>query len=245
MQSIQSLLRFIYSVICYSTGVASLIIFILFVSDWLLPKTVNTMSVNGSLLNAVLINLLALSLFGLQHSLMARRSFKLWLTRFIHPSMERSTYILSTAFVIVLMCYMWVPMGEVVWQVHSQTITLLIQSIAVFGWTLLLAATFMLNHFELFGLSQTFNPLVGKAPFETGFRTPGIYKFIRHPIQTGVLIGMWSVPLSTVSHIMFAGGMSIYIVVGLYFEERDLVRDFGDDYLNYMARVKRLIPFVH
>ena len=159
--------------------------------------------------------------------------------------MERSTYVLSTALVIAAMGYLWVPMGVVIWQVDSESTALVIRGIALFGWTLLLIATFMLNHFELFGLSQTFNPLIGKSQPEDNFRSPGIYKFIRHPIQTGVLIGMWAVPLSTTSHLMFAGGMTIYIVVGLYFEERDLIRNFGNDYLDYMKRVKRLIPFVH
>jgi methanethiol S-methyltransferase len=245
MNTSNKILRFAYSLICYAAGVASLIYLILFVNDLFIGKTVNTLVDTHSWLDALLINLFALSLFGLQHSIMARRSFKLWLTRFIHPNMERSTYILSTALVITAMCYLWIPVGKVIWQVESDSTALLIRGIALFGWTLLLIATFMLNHFELFGLSQTFNPLFGKSQPEDNFRTPGIYKFIRHPIQTGVLIGMWAVPLSTSSHLMFAGGMTIYILVGLYFEERDLIREFGHDYLEYMKRVKRLIPFIH
>lgn len=244
MNPIKNILRFFYSLTCYSAGVASLIYFIAFVNDLYLPKTVNTISEINSISAAILINLFALSLFGLQHSIMARGAFKHWLALFIHPSIERSTYVLGTTLAIGAMCSLWVPFGPIVWQVESEIMVALIRILALFGWGFLLLATFMLNHFELFGLSQTFNPLRGKASPEKHFKTPGFYKFVRHPIQTGVLIGMWSVPVSTVSHLFFAGGMTLYIFVGLYFEEKDLLRDFGATYKDYMRRVKKLIPFI-
>jgi protein-S-isoprenylcysteine O-methyltransferase Ste14 len=244
MISSKNILRFVYSLICYALGVASLLYFIAFVNDLYLPKTVNTFSEIPSAPAAILINLFALSLFGLQHSIMARGTFKHWLTRFIHPSIERSSYVLGTTLAIGAMCWLWVPFGPVVWQVESEGMIILIRSIALFGWGFLLLATFMLNHFELFGLSQTFKPMLGKKPSEKCFKTPGFYKFVRHPIQTGVLIGMWAVPVSTLSHLFFAGGMTLYIFIGLYFEEKDLQREFGDTYKDYMARVKRLIPFI-
>lgn len=235
---------FIYSLICYAAGVASLIYFIFFVNDMFLGKTVNTLVDIDSLLQTVLTNVLAISLFGIQHSVMARASFKQWLVQYIHPSMERSTYVLSTALVIVGMCYLWVPFGTVIWNIDSEMTALLIRSVAVFGWAFLLIATFMLNHSELFGLSQTFNLLTGKPMVDSQFRTPGFYRIVRHPIQTGVLIGMWAVPVSTTSHLLFAGGITIYIFIGLYFEEKDLIQEFGASYVKYMKRVKRLIPFV-
>lgn len=244
MNSRKNIFYFIYSLICYAAGVASLIYFILFVNDLLLRKTVNTVVETNSVPVAILINLFAVSLFGLQHSVMARGAFKHWLVRFIHPSMERSTYVLASALAIAAMCWLWIPFGSIVWQVKSQEITISIRAFAFFGWGFLLAASFLLNHFELFGLSQTFNPLRGSASPGKGFKTPGLYKIVRHPIQTGVLIGMWAVPVSTVSHLFFAGSMTLYILVGLYFEEKDLVREFGATYLDYMKRVKRLIPFV-
>ncbi len=244
MNSSKNILLFLYSLICYAAGVASLLYFMAFVNDLFLSKTVNSLSETDATLAAILINLFALSLFGLQHSIMARGTFKKWMTRFIHPSIERSSYVLGTTLAIAAMCWLWVPIGPVVWQVESDALNILIRSIALFGWGLLLIATFLLNHFELFGLSQTFNPMIGKQAPEKQFKTPGLYKFVRHPIQTGVLIGMWAVPASTVSHLMFAGGMTLYIFIGLYFEEKDLQREFGDTYKDYMVRVKRLIPFI-
>lgn len=244
MNRIKHILRFSYSLICYAAGVLSLIYFILFVSDLFLPQTVNTYSEGSASFSVLLINVFAISIFGLQHSVMARASFKHWLSRVIDPSMERSTYILFTAIAIIAMCLLWVPVGPVVWQLESDALVFAIRGIALFGWTFLLLATFMINHFELFGLSQTFNPMVGKATTERGFKTTGFYKIVRHPIQTGVLIGMWAVPVSTLSHLLFASGITLYILVGLYFEEKDLVREFGVTYREYRVRVKRLIPFV-
>jgi len=244
MNSPLAILRFIYSLICYALGVASLLYFMAFVNDVLLTKTVNTLVEPDSILLAVLVNLFAISLFGLQHSVMARGSFKRWLTKVLHPTMERSTYVLATAVAIAAMGYLWVPFGSVVWQVESETAVFIIRAVAVFGWAFLLLASFMLDHFELFGISQTFMPLRGKPMPTTRFKTPGFYKVVRHPIQTGVLIGMWAVPVATTSHLFFAGGMTVYIVVGLYFEEKDLIREFGQTYRDYMLKVKRVIPFL-
>jgi len=245
MKNSNKYLRFIYSLICYVAGVASLIYFILFVNDLYLSKSVNTIIENVHLIQAISINLIALTLFGLQHSLMARGYMKQRMARFIHPSMERSTYVLATALVIATMGYLWIPFGTVIWNVRSETFVIAIRAVSVFGWTLLLTASFMLNHFELFGLRQTFDPLMGKTMPTQQFKTPALYKFIRHPIQTGVLFGMWAVPVATTSHLFFATGMTLYIFIGLYFEEKDLLREFNHSYLDYMKRVKRLIPFVY
>jgi len=244
MHKFKLILRFVYSLICYVAGVASLLYFILFVNDLYLSKTVNSIGQDVDISQAITINLLALILFGVQHSLMARGKVKQWITRIIHPSMERSTYVLSTALVIAAMGYLWVPFGSIVWKVESESTAMIIRAIAIFGWALLFIASFMLNHFELFGLRQTFDPLMGKKLPLQQFKTPGLYKLIRHPIQTGVLIGMWAVPVSTSSHLFFAIGMTIYIFIGLYFEEKDLIREFKDSYPDYMRRVKRLVPFI-
>ncbi len=237
---------FIYSLICYGAGVASLIYFILFVSDVWLLNTVNTIlpSPSPSLAYVIMMNTLALILFGMQHSVMARPAFKRWFTGFIDPSVERSTYVLATALVIAGMCHLWIPFGSVIWQVESEIGVYIIRGIAVFGWVFLFLATFMINHFELFGLRQTLDPLQGKSAPAATFKVSGFYKIVRHPIQTGVLIGIWAVPVSTVSHIVFASGITVYIFVGLYFEEKDLIQEFGESYLDYMQRVKRVIPFI-
>ena len=233
-----------YSLICYGAGVASLIVFILFVNDLWLPKTVNTIVPSSFLVYTIMINTVALLLFGIQHSVMARPAFKRWFTRFIDPSVERSTYVLATALAIGGMCYLWIPFGSVIWQVESEMGVYLIRGIAIFGWVFLFLATFMINHFELFGLRQTFDPMQGKSAPAPKFKTTGFYKIVRHPIQTGILIGIWAVPISTASHLVFAAGMSIYVFIGLHFEEKDLIQEFGETYQNYMKRVKRVIPFI-
>jgi len=244
MNSIKRTGCFIYSLICYGAGVASLIYFILFVNDLWMPHTVNSIVPSVSLVTVIVINTFALLLFGLQHSVMARSSFKRWLTRFIDPSIERSTYVLATAVAIGGMGYLWIPFGSVIWQVESEIGVYVIRGIAAFGWLFLFLATCMINHFELFGLRQTFDLLQGKSTPTTTFKISGFYKIVRHPIQTGVLIGVWAVPISTSSHLVFAAGISAYIFIGLYFEEKDLIKEFGDTYLDYMQRVKRVIPFI-
>jgi len=244
MSSIKKTGCFIYSLICYGAGVASLIYFILFVNDLWLPKTVNTIVPTATQAHVIMFNTVALLLFGIQHSVMARPAFKRWFTRFIDPSVERSTYVLGTALAIAGMCHLWIPFGSVIWHVESDVGVYLIRGMAAFGWLFLFLATFMINHFELFGLRQTFDPMQGKSAPATTFKMSGFYKIVRHPIQTGVLIGVWAVPISTASHLVFATGMSVYIFVGLYFEEKDLIQEFGETYLDYMQRVKRVIPFI-
>ena len=244
MSSIKKTGCFIYSLMCYGAGVASLIYFILFVNDLWLPNTVNSIVPSVSMVTVIVINTVALLLFGLQHSVMARPYFKRWFTRFIDPSIERSTYVLATAVAIGGMCFLWIPFGTVIWQVESEMGVYVIRGIAAFGWGFLFLATCMINHFELLGLRQTFDPMQGKTAPAATFKMSGFYKIVRHPIQTGVLIGVWAVPISTSSHLIFAAGISAYIFIGLYFEEKDLIKEFGDTYLNYMQRVKRVIPFI-
>ena len=244
MGSITTSLCFFYSLICYGVGVASLVYFALFVSDIFLLETVNTVVDTYSVQSLVGVNIFAIGIFGLQHSVMARAFFKRWLHRFVHPSIERSTYVLFTAIAIFTMCLLWRPFGPVVWQAESDITISLVRAIPFFGWCFMLRATFLMDHFELFGLSQTLNPLVGKGEPDKAFKTPGLYKIVRHPIQTGLLIGIWAVPVATLSHVFFAAGITLYIFVGLYFEEQDLVREFGSEYRGYMRRVKRLIPFI-
>ena len=244
MSSMKKTACFMYSLICYGAGVASLIVFILFVNDLYLPKTVNTVVPFSSLAYTIMINVVALLLFGIQHSVMARPAFKRRFTRFIDPSVERSTYVLATALAIGGMCYLWIPFGSVIWKIESEMGLYLIRGLAIFGWVFLFLATFMINHFELFGLRQTFDPMQGKSAPAPKFKTSGFYKIVRHPIQTGILIGIWAVPISTTSHLIFAAGMSIYVFIGLHFEEKDLIQEFGETYQNYMKRVKRVIPFI-
>jgi protein-S-isoprenylcysteine O-methyltransferase Ste14 len=189
MNSIKKTGCFIYSLICYGAG-GALIYFILFVNDLWMLHTVNSIVSSAYLVTVIVINTFALLLFGLQHSVMAGPSFKRWSTHFIDPSIERSTYVLATAVAIGGMCYLWIPFGSVIWQVESEMGAYVIRGIAVFGWLFLFVATFMINRFELFGLRQTFDPLQGKSAPTATFKMSGFYKIVRHPIQTGVLIGI-------------------------------------------------------
>lgn len=143
------------------------------------------------------------------------------------------------------MCWIWIPFGGALWSIETPWLALLIQGLAFVGWALLLVATFMLDHFELFGLRQGIMPLLGREFRGLNFKEPGLYRIVRHPIQTGLLVGVWVVPLSTASHFMMAMGLTIYIFIGLYFEENDLRNDFGAQYADYANRVKRLVPFIY
>jgi protein-S-isoprenylcysteine O-methyltransferase Ste14 len=163
---------------------------------------------------------------------MARPAFKRWFIRFIDPSVERSTYVIATAVAIGGMCYLWMPFGSVIWQVESEIGEYVIRGIAVFGWVFLFLATFMINHFELFGLRETFYTMQGKSATSAIFKVSGFYKIVRHPIQTGGVIGVWAVPVSTASHLVFAASISVYIFIGLYFEEKDLIQEFSETYLD-------------
>lgn len=233
-----------YSVLCYLASVASLVCFIVFVSDLCPHYTVNRQQTGGSAASALLINLGLLLLFGLQHSVMARQGFKNWIKRYIGDSVQRASYCLGTALVIGVLTFYWQPMAGLVWQVENTTLVAGIRTVAALGWGVLLLATFQIDHFELFGLRQAFTALRGGDGPRPAFKMAGLYRLVRHPIQTGVLIGIWAVPASTSGHLLFALGMTVYIFIGLYFEEQDLVREFGDTYRDYKQRVAKVIPFI-
>ncbi len=240
----QNTVAFIYSLICYFASLLSLTYFVLFSSGIYAPVSINTQNNEQTLLPALAFNILLIALFGLQHSVMARRPFKAWLATFLPASAERATFCLGSAISLAIIAYFWLPMGGSIWQISAQVPSIAVQMIGFGGWLLLVIATFQLDHFELFGLKQTYLPLVGKSMPDPAFKTPGLYKVVRHPIQLGVLLGIWAVPESTVNHLVLALGMSFYILLGLYFEEKDLVRDFGEAYRDYKKRVAKLLPFL-
>lgn len=240
----QSYIPFGYSLVCYVASLISLTCFIVFVSGLYEPLSVNAQKGEQSLLMGLLINTLLISLFGIQHSVMARERFKVWLSKYIPESTERATFCLASSLVLFAITFFWAPMNGQLWDLSASSIGLFISCVGGAGWILLLVATFQLDHFELFGLKQTFYPLIGKKMQDAEFKTPGLYKLVRHPIQLGVLIGVWAVPVSTVSHFMLAIGMTAYILVGLYFEEKDLVKEFGSRYSDYKKQVAKLLPFI-
>lgn len=239
-----TLIPFCYAIGFYFLALGSLVYFIVFSSGMYAPLSVNNQQVEQPLAVAMSGNIFLLLLFGFQHSLMARKRFKAWLFNYLPRSVERATYCLATSVVLFAIVYFWFPMKGDIWQVTSASTALIVQGLGGAGWLLLVLATFQIGHFELFGLKQTFAPLVGKEMPEPAFKTPGLYKLVRHPIQLGVLIGIWVVPVSSLNHLVLALGMTIYIFVGLYFEEKDLIREFGNTYRAYKKRVGKVIPFV-
>ncbi|MHC4952959.1 MAG: methanethiol S-methyltransferase [Planctomycetota bacterium] len=231
----------LYGVLTYACFAATLVYAICFVTGIVVPKTIDGPATTTSLPYAIAINLALLGLFGIQHTGMARPAFKRWWTRIIPASMERQTYVLTTCLCFGALFLWWQPMTGTVWNVESSA-RYLIHGLGVFGWALMASSTFLINHFDLFGLRQTWFHARGKPYEEIGFRTPGWYKQVRHPIQLGFIIAFWCTPHMTAGRLLFAAVCTAYILVALQFEERDLTAVFGDKYREYKQRVRMLIP---
>jgi protein-S-isoprenylcysteine O-methyltransferase Ste14 len=206
------------------------------------PKSIDSGS-TGSLATALVIDLALLALFAVQHSVMARTGFKRVWTRVVPPAVERSTYVLFASSVLIVLYAFWQPITTPVWTYTDPTVRLAFNSMFCLGWGVLLVSTFLINHFELFGLRQVFAKARGKTIPEAAFRTPGLYRYVRHPIYLGFVLAFWGTPEMTAGHLLFAGGTTGYILLGIWFEERDLVARFGDQYRSYRARVGMLIPW--
>ena len=229
-----------YALFCYAAVNAALVYMILFVNDLFIPGVSRDPTSNWGI--AMFVNITLIVLWGLQHSVMARRKFKEVWTRIIPPYTERATYCLASAVALAGVCFFWVPMTSVAWDVEPTSLRWLLVLGGMSGWVLLLAATFEIDHFELFGVKQAWAVLQGRELQPHAFQARYIYAWVRHPIQTGFLLGMWLTPTMSASRLTFSAMMTVYIFVGLYFEERDLIRHFGQRYLRYMREVPRLFP---
>jgi protein-S-isoprenylcysteine O-methyltransferase Ste14 len=213
-----------------------------FVEGLWVPKTIDTGTV-VPMTEALLVNLVLMSLFAVQHSVMARRQFKEWWTQYVPKSVERSTYVLFASLALVLLFWQWRPMPDLMWQVANPSAAMAITGLSFVGWLLVLTSTFLINHFELFGVHQVVNNLAGRTMSEPHFKTPVLYKVVRHPIYLGFIIAFWAAPVMTVGHALFAAVTTAYIFVGIWLEERDLTELFGDEYRRYKERVSMLVPW--
>lgn len=236
------IMAMLYGLASYTFSLLTFLYTLLFVEGFVVPKTIDS-GPSASLGEALIVNVLLLSLFAVQHSVMARAQFKRWWTQFVPPSIERSTYVLFTTLVLALLCWQWRPMIATVWSIDDPVIASAIVWFSFFGWLIVLLSTFLINHFELFGLHQVFSNLTGGAMPAPRLRTPLLYKFVRHPLYLGFIIAFWATPTMTLGHLLFAALTTTYIMVGILLEERDLVDVFGDDYRRYRERVSMLIPW--
>ncbi|MBK5292853.1 MAG: isoprenylcysteine carboxylmethyltransferase family protein [Acidobacteriia bacterium] len=229
-------------------GVASYLVFFLtflyaiaFVGNLGVPRSVDV-GPETPIGMALAINAALLTVFAAQHSVMARQGFKKWWTRIIPKQAERSTFVLASSLALILLYAEWRPIAGTLWRVEDPTGAKVLEGVFGLGWFLVLTGTFMINHFDLFGLRQVWENFRGQTPQPIGFQTPYLYKYARHPIYLGFLIGFWATPQMSYGHLMFAVGTTGYILLGIYFEERDLVHFHGNRYRRYQEQVPMLVP---
>ena len=236
------LTAFLFGAVAYVTFLFTILYAIGFVADLVVPKAIDT-GAKSPVFEAFVVNLALMSLFAIQHSVMARSSFKQWWTRFIPKPVERSTYVLFSSLTLLLLFWQWRSMPAVVWHIAEPEIAAAVSGLSLVGWVIVFTSTFLINHFELFGLHQVANNLAGREMPPPVFRTPFLYNFVRHPIYLGFIIAFWAAPTMSAGHLLFAAVTTAYIFVGIMLEERDLIGMFGEEYRRYRQRVSMLFPW--
>jgi protein-S-isoprenylcysteine O-methyltransferase Ste14 len=234
---------FLYGVAVYALFLGVFVYACGFVGNFLVPKSIDSAQ-QAPRLEAVLVDVLLLGIFALQHSVMARQGFKRWLTNFVPAPIERSTYVLFSSLALILLFVEWEPIGGVIWDVQAKGPRIALYGLFAFGWLLVLATTYMINHFDLFGLRQVWLQLIGHDYEQLPFVTPGPYKLVRHPLYVGWLFAFWFTPRMTIAHLIFALLTTGYILIAIRLEERDLLQFHGDRYARYQHRVPMLVPRV-
>lgn len=232
-----------YGLLCYFVFFVTFLYAIGFVGNMIVPKSIDSGPSAGTLTRGLIMNLILLTIFAVQHSVMARPEFKRLWTRIVPKPIERSTYVVFASLALILLFWQWRTIPDVVWEVSNVTGQYIIWAIFFLGWAIVLSSTFLINHFDLFGLRQVYLYQKGKDYTEVGFTERYFYKFVRHPIMLGFIIAFWATPRMTGGHLLFAAVTTIYIIVAIQVEERDIASMHGEKYEEYRKRVSMLVPF--
>jgi len=239
---LKRILFFSYGALSYLIFLATFLYALCFVGNFGVPRTLDGPA-NGPLWVGLTIDAGLLALFAVQHSVMARRWFKEWWTRLVPRPLERSTYVLFSSLALILLFWQWQPLGGVVWSVEDRAARLVLWALFAFGWGLVLVSTFLINHFDLFGLRQVWLYLLGRPYTPLRFGTPVLYRVVRHPLYVGWFFAFWATPTMTLAHLLFSVATTAYILLAIRFEERDLSREHGEAYEEYRRSVPMLVPF--
>ena len=236
------ILTLIYGVVSYLIFFVTFLYAIAFVGNLFVPKSIDVGPQAGSLTRALIANIILLSIFAIQHSVMARPEFKRWWTKIVPPAVERSTYVLLASLALILLFWQWRTMPDVIWDVQNTAGIYILWALFFLGWGTVLLSTTLINHFDLFGLRQVYLYSKNQEYTNVGFKAVFLYKIVRHPIMLGFIIAFWATPRMTTGHLLFAAVTTVYILVAIQLEERDSVAAHGEDYENYRKRVSMIVP---